>query len=88
MYDDNQRSKDECISWAYSALGLSLNAIKILFHDKDQCFLDYPVKDRKQSLLEISFKDTVLTCLFSEDDICKEVFLFPDKESDTYVQIK
>jgi len=66
------------IALACSAINASLESVKALFHEREQCEIYYSNKEKKDFQLEIRFDMATLTCLFDENNICESAFLFLD----------
>lgn len=64
-----------------SLLNLSLPEIRKKYVNYPYCLIDYFDKDKVEKSIEIRFDDEnlTMTCLFSSEDKCQLVYLFPDK---------
>lgn len=67
---------------ACSAIHLSLQSVKALFHGRDLHGIPFFYQEGKKNLLEIRFDSATLTCVFDENNICEKVFLFSDDPTD------
>lgn len=64
-----------------SALTLSEKQIRENFAEYPICLMDYIEKEVNEKSIEIRFdkEEATLTCIFDDEGVCNQVFLFPDK---------
>lgn len=64
-----------------SALNLSEKQIREKFSEYPVCLMDYIEKEVNEKSIEIRFdkEEATLTCIFDDEGVCNQVFLFPDK---------
>lgn len=77
----SKKSYYDLLQLITSLLNLSLQEIRQQFADYPCRLIDYLENGVEEKSIEIRFgvDELTLTCLFSNEDKCKSVYLFPDK---------
>lgn len=77
----SKKSYYDLLQLIISLLNLSLPEIRQKFADYSYCLIDYFEKGVEEKSIEIRFgvDEFTMNCLFSNEDKCESVYLFPDK---------
>lgn len=77
----SKKSYYDLLQLITSLLNLSLPEIRQKIADYPYCLIDYFEKGVEERSIEIRFAmdELTVTCLFSNEDKCESVYLFPDK---------